>query len=97
MALPIFHPVDDPGPDFTSLLRKAGTPAISGTETALTVRHATTVVALRFADGIVMAGDRRATEGHSIAHRAMHKVFPADRWSAVAIAGGGGPAVEVVR
>ena len=66
-------------------------------ETALTVRHSTTVVALRFLDGIVMAGDRRATEGYSIAHRAMDKVFPADRWSAVAIAGAAGPAVEMVR
>ena len=61
------------------------------------MRHATTVVALRFADGVVMAGDRRATEGYSIAHRAMDKVFPADRWSAVAIAGAAGPAVEMVR
>jgi proteasome beta subunit len=96
VALPIFSPVDDPGPDFTSLLRRSGTPAISGNETALTVRHATTVVALRFADGIVMAGDRRA-EGYSIAHRAMDKVFPADHWSAVAIAGAAGPAIEMVR
>ena len=44
-----------------------------------------------------MAGDRRATEGYSIAHRSMEKVFPADRWSAVAIAGAAGPAVEMVR
>ncbi len=44
-----------------------------------------------------MAGDRRATEGHAIAHRAMDKVFPADRYSAVAIAGAAGPAVEMVR
>ncbi|HXR54883.1 MAG TPA: proteasome subunit beta, partial [Acidimicrobiales bacterium] len=35
--------------------------------------------------------------GHSIAHRAMDKVFPADRWSAVAIAGAAGPAIEMVR
>ena len=55
------------------------------------------MAALRFADGVVMAGDRRATEGHSIAHRAMEKVFPADRYSAVAIAGAAGPAVEMVR
>jgi proteasome beta subunit len=97
VALPIFHPVDDPGPDFASLLRRSGTPPISQTETPLTVRHATTVVALRFAEGIVMAGDRRATEGYSIAHRAMDKVFPADHWSAVAIAGAAGPAIEMVR
>ncbi len=55
------------------------------------------MVALRYADGVVMAGDRRATEGHLIAHRAMEKVFPADRHSAVAIAGAAGPAVEMVR
>jgi proteasome beta subunit len=68
-----------------------------GADLAASVRHATTVVALRFADGIVMAGDRRATEGHAIAHRAMEKVFPADRYSAVAIAGAAGFAVEMVR
>ncbi len=44
-----------------------------------------------------MAGDRRATEGHSIAHRALEKVFPADRSSAVAIAGAAGPALEMVK
>ena len=54
-------------------------------------------MALRYADGVVMAGDRRATEGHFIAHRAMEKVFPADRHSAVAIAGAAGPAIEMVR
>jgi proteasome beta subunit len=59
--------------------------------------HGTTVVALRFADGVVMAGDRRATEGNFIAHRSMEKVFPADRHSAVAVAGAAGPAVEMVR
>jgi proteasome beta subunit len=44
-----------------------------------------------------MAGDRRATEGHSIAHRGLEKVFPADNYSAVAIAGSAGPALEMVR
>jgi proteasome beta subunit len=97
VGLPLFNPVDDPGPDFATLLRKMGTPPTGKIDGALTIAHATTVVALRFADGIVMAGDRRATEGYSIAHRAMDKVFPADHWSAVAIAGAAGPAVEMVR
>ena len=44
-----------------------------------------------------MAGDRRATEGYSIAHRAIEKVFPADRHSGVSIAGAAGPAMEMVR
>jgi proteasome beta subunit len=98
VALPLFNPTEDPGPDFLSLLRRSGVPAMSRESEAMPpVRHATTVVALRFADGIVMAGDRRATEGHAIAHRAMEKVFPADRYSAVAIAGAAGFAVEMVR
>jgi proteasome beta subunit len=59
--------------------------------------HATTVVALRYADGVIMAGDRRATMGNIIAHRSMEKVFAADRFSAVAIAGSAGMAVEMVR
>jgi len=98
VALPLFPLPDDPGPDFASLLARTNTAAVpTMRETELTIRHSTTVVALRFADGVVMAGDRRATEGHSIAHRAMEKVFPADRHSAVAIAGAAGPAVEMVR
>jgi len=98
VGLPIFPLSEDPGPDFVSLLRRTGSPvATPGADAALPVRHATTVVTLRFRDGIVMAGDRRATEGHVIAHRAMEKVFPADRYSAVAIAGAAGFAVEMVR
>jgi proteasome beta subunit len=57
----------------------------------------TTVLALRFVDGVIVAGDRRATEGFQIAHRSIEKVFAADEHSAVAIAGAAGPAVEMVR
>jgi proteasome beta subunit len=102
VALPFYPPGDDPGPNFSGLLRALGPtrsprPGPSEGGDPVTVRHATTVVALRYVDGIVMAGDRRATEGNFIAHRAMEKVFPADRHSAVAIAGAAGPAVEMVR
>ncbi len=57
----------------------------------------TTVLAMRYADGVVMAGDRRATEGHLVAHRRIRKVFSADRYSAVAIAGTAGLAIDMVR
>jgi proteasome beta subunit len=57
----------------------------------------TTVLALRFEGGVIVAGDRRATEGFQIAHRSIEKVFAADDMSAVAIAGAAGPAVEIVR
>ena len=63
----------------------------------LTITHATTVVAIRYADGVVMAGDRRATSGNLISHRAMEKVFAADRHSGVAIAGAAGPAMDMVK
>ena len=59
--------------------------------------HATTCVALRYADGVVMAGDRRATAGNLISHRAMDKVVEADRHSGVAIAGAAGPAMDMVQ
>lgn len=59
--------------------------------------HGTTVVGLKFEAGIVMAGDRRATEGYSIADDKMEKVFEADEYSAIAIAGAAGQAVEIVK
>ena len=100
MVLPVFQPGDDPGPDFASLARRVGVvpphpePAVA---TSIEVTHGTTCVAVRFADGVVMAGDRRATSGNLISHRHIEKVFPADRHSRVAIAGAAGPAVEMVR
>ena len=99
MTLPRFTAHDDPGPDFAGLVRRVGlTPALPGGDlpSGLTVPHGTTVVAVRYADGVVMAGDRRATSGHLISHRTIEKVFPADRYSGIAIAGAAGPAVEMV-
>jgi proteasome beta subunit len=61
------------------------------------IREGTTVVAMRIADGVAMGGDRRATEGMSIVQNDLEKVFPADHFLAVAIAGAAGPAIEMVR
>jgi len=98
-VLPFFSPDRDPGPDFAVLARNAGllAAAPAGPVDHLGVTHATTVVAFRIAGGVVMAGDRRATAGHLISHRDMEKVYPADRYSGVAIAGAAGPAMEMVR
>src|SRR5687767_427434 len=92
-----FPPGDDPGPSFTELLRRAGLNPPVPTAPMTDVTHATTCVAVRYADGVVMAGDRRATSGHLISHRTMEKVYPADRYSGVAIAGAAGPAMEMVK
>lgn len=59
--------------------------------------HGTTIVAATFAGGVVMAGDRRATMGNLIAQRDIQKVYPADEYSCVGIAGTAGLAVEMVR
>jgi proteasome beta subunit len=59
--------------------------------------HGTTIVAATFQGGVVMAGDRRATMGNIIAQRDIEKVFPADEYSCVGIAGTAGLAVEMVR
>lgn len=59
--------------------------------------HGTTIVAVAFPGGVVMAGDRRATMGNVIAQRDIEKVFPADEYSCVGIAGTAGLAVELVR
>jgi proteasome beta subunit len=97
MAFPFFPPDDDPGPSFAALLRRTGLVPVAPTEKLEGVTHATTVIAIRYADGVVMAGDRRATSGHLISHRTMEKVLPADRHSGVAIAGAAGPAMEMVK
>lgn len=96
--LPFYAPGDDPGPSFLSLVDRSGLrpPAASGPH-PLEITHGTTVVAMRYPDGVVMAGDRRATSGNVISHRDMEKVYPADRHSGVAIAGAAGPAMEMVR
>ncbi len=61
------------------------------------VPHGTTIVAFTYRDGVVMAGDRRATMGNLIAQRDIEKVFPADEHSVIGIAGAAGLAVELVR
>lgn len=108
-VLPSFAPALDPGPSFAELLRRVNPDAIPGAALAggavtnagavgsLEITHGTTVVAIRYDGGVVLAGDRRATAGFAIASRRIEKVFSADDLSGVAIAGAAGPAVEMVR
>jgi len=71
-------------------------PAASG-RSALELPHGTTIVAARFAEGVVMAGDRRSTAGNMIAQRDIEKVFRSDDFSCVGIAGVAGLGIELVR
>jgi len=65
--------------------------------TSVEAPHSTTIVALEFAGGAVMAGDRRSTMGNLIANRDMEKVFAADEYAVIGIAGTAGLAIELVK
>ena len=90
-------------PSFFDLVRGMGSDPLraptapSSEAPTLLPPHGTTVVALRFDGGVIMAGDRRAVEGYNIADERMEKVFPADDHSVVGIAGVAAQAVEMVR
>jgi proteasome beta subunit len=84
--------LSDHSPDM--LPGKRSLPPLQG---AIEAPHGTTIVAVTFPGGVVLAGDRRATMGNMIAQRDIEKVFPADEYSAVGIAGTAGLAVEMVK
>jgi proteasome beta subunit len=63
----------------------------------ISVPQATTVLAIKYQQGVIIAGDRRATEGFQIADRRIEKVFKIDEWSAMAIAGAAGPCIEMAK
>ena len=64
MALPLFGPSEDPGPDFSALLTREGMTGLASEGIAAELPHGTTVLAIRFDGGVIMAGDRRATAGN---------------------------------
>ena len=102
---PLFPPEPSGGPiganpSFVDLVRRSRPetlPAATGTTPDVASPHGTTVVALKFATGVVFGGDRRATEGFTIADERMEKVFAADDLSVIAIAGAAGQAIEIVK
>lgn len=98
-GLPGFPDHVDATASFFELLRtnRPELLSVSITSSDLEVPEGTTVLALRFDSGVIIAGDRRATEGSFIAHRSIEKVYLADSYSGVAIAGAAGPALEMVR
>jgi proteasome beta subunit len=103
MSLPPFDPSFDPSAtSFVNLLRHVSpeqfvvgdTPAHAHMPAHV---DGTTIVALTYHGGVIMAGDRRATAGNVISKRDMRKVFPADDWSAIGISGSAGPGMELAK
>ena len=77
-------------------LLPSGNPASAGVPTDI-APHGTTIVALKYPGGVVMAGDRRATQGHMIASRDVQKVYITDDYTVTGIAGTAAIAVEFAR
>jgi proteasome beta subunit len=76
--------------------RRPDLPAATGSLDGA-VPHGTTILALETADGVLVAGDRRATSGNVVASRDIIKVHPADRYSAIGIAGSAGIGLELIK
>ena len=99
----------DPGSSFFDLLRRSRSDllpqmqiTLEGLSPAETRElrespHGTTILALKYRDGALIAGDRQATEGFQISSRRIEKVFKADDHSAIAIAGVAGPCIEMAK
>ncbi|BDX31774.1 proteasome subunit beta [Mycobacterium antarcticum] len=88
---------------FSELLRRQAPHLLPAGSTAedLTVSnalpHGTTIVAIKFAGGVLIAGDRRATQGNMIAGRDVQKIHVTDDYTATGIAGTAAIAVEFAR
>ena len=90
------HPTLTPAGHSGILQAQAAAEPMRGT-VSMSVPHATTVLAIKYQQGVVIAGDRRATEGFQIAERRIEKVFKIDEYSAMAIAGAAGPCIEMAK
>jgi proteasome beta subunit len=83
---------------FVELLRRQSPHLLPpGGSAPADVPHGTTVLAMRYRDGVIMAGDRQATAGYQVASRRIEKIFKADDLSGVGIAGAAGPAMEMAK
>jgi proteasome beta subunit len=95
--------LDRVGSSFTDFLGTSAPDLLPGRRTLPAVPvgelapHATTIVAVTYAGGVLMGGDRRATMGNLISSRDIEKVYAADSWSVIGIAGAAGIAIEMVR
>jgi proteasome beta subunit len=95
--------LDRVGSSFTDFLGTAAPDLLPGRRTLPAVSvaelapHATTIVSVTFDGGVLMGGDRRATMGNLISSRDIEKVYAADSWSVIGIAGAAGIAIEMVR
>src|SRR5205823_6614204 len=89
--------------DFPSLLRLQGLLAPAAQIGPMNARgeivptESTTILAFKFSDGVLVAGDRRATSGNTVVYDRADKVLEIDQRSIMAIAGVPATAWEMAR
>lgn len=91
--------------DFVQLLKEQGyqfgisNHALQGHEAGHSgeIIRSTTILALKYRDGVLVAGDRRATSGNTVMYDRTDKVLELDRYSVMAIAGVPATAYEMAR
>ncbi|HSF04282.1 MAG TPA: proteasome subunit beta [Methylomirabilota bacterium] len=92
---------DYAGSSFVDLLRRESPHVLAAqgpaAERSPDVPHGTTVLALKYRDGVIMSGDRQATAGFQVASRRIDKIFKCDEYSGIGIAGAAGPAMEMAK
>ena len=95
--------LDRVGSSFTDFLSAAAPDLLPGRRPVPTMPvgdlapHGTTIVSVTYEGGVLMGGDRRATMGNLISSRDIEKVYPADSYSVIGIAGAAGIAIEMVK
>jgi proteasome beta subunit len=91
---------DDSSSSFLEVLQRQSPhllPRLDAEPSASPIPHGTTVLAMRYREGVIMAGDRQATAGFQVASRRMEKIFKSDDLSGIGIAGAAGPAMEMAK
>ena len=83
--------------DFLALLPKTAFPQAGPNASAITEIHATTVFAFHCAQGVIIAGDHRATAGNIVFSDTTEKILELDSHSLMAIAGSPAMAFEMAR
>ena len=85
-------------PELLAALNSSNVPSnATVAESSFQQYEGTTVLAAVYDAGVVMAGDRQATEGYQVGERRIQKVYPVDRYSAIAVAGAAGPCIEMAK
>jgi proteasome beta subunit len=86
-------------PDFSHLRNKSfgGHVSVPNKDWELNMPIGTTILAMKYKDGVFIAGDRQAIEGYQVGERRIEKVYKTDEYSAIAIAGVAGPCIEMAK